>query len=77
MTFLTERKCNNFWIGANDIAITDDWVWEYDKSKLLFSDWHVGEPSKGEDCGEIKWDRSLYRWNNQICSSSNLYICQK
>jgi hypothetical protein len=33
----------HFWIGANDIDIEDDWIWESDKSKLLFSDWHVGE----------------------------------
>jgi hypothetical protein len=27
----------NFWIGANDIEIEDDWIWESDKSKLLFN----------------------------------------
>jgi hypothetical protein len=33
----------DFWIGANDIYIEGGWVWESDKSMLLFSDWHGGE----------------------------------
>jgi hypothetical protein len=41
--FFTDKIGQHFWIGANDIDIEDDWIWESDKSKLLFSDWHVGE----------------------------------
>jgi hypothetical protein len=36
----------HFWIGANDIDIEDDWIWESDKSKLLYSDWHGSKISK-------------------------------
>jgi hypothetical protein len=58
----------HFWIGANDIDIEDDWIWESDKSKLLFSDWHVGEPNNDNaDCGNILWYNSLYRWNDGQC----------
>ena len=79
VTFLTDNNGLNFWIGANDIDIEDDWVWESDKSKLLFSDWHVGEPNRGnEDCVEIRWDLSLYKWNDKSCENdNNLYICEK
>jgi hypothetical protein len=38
-----------FWIGANDKDIEDDWVWESNKSKLLFSDWLVGEPDNAKN----------------------------
>jgi hypothetical protein len=77
VTFLTDKNGSDFWIGANDIYIEDDWVWESDKSKLLFSDWHVDEPSTDGDCTDIKWFQSLYRWNDEICSHFNLYICEK
>ena len=79
MTFLTDNYGDDFWIGANDKDIEDDWVWESDKSKLVFSDWHVGEPDnyRNEDCGEIRWNKSLYKWNDAPCYKDRLYICEK
>jgi hypothetical protein len=38
VNFLTDKNDEDFWIGANDIDIEDDWVLESAKSKLLFSD---------------------------------------
>jgi hypothetical protein len=77
VTFLTDRNGEDFWIGANDIDIEDDWVWESDKSKLLFNDWLVGEPNTDGDCAKIKWFQSFYIWNVVLCSHFNLYICEK
>jgi hypothetical protein len=77
VTFLTDKIGENFWIGANDKDLEDDWVWESDKSKLLIHDWHDGEPSKDGDCTEIRWFPSGYRWNDELCSHFNLYICEK
>ena len=80
MNFLTDKNDEDFWIGANDIDIEDAWIWESDKSKLLFSDWHVGEPNNNkndEDCGKIRWHNSLYRWNDENCQHIHLYICEK
>jgi hypothetical protein len=79
MNFLTDKKDENFWIGANDIDIEDDWVWESDKSKLLFSDWLDGEPNNynNEDCGIMRWHNSLYRWIDDKCHRPYLYICEK
>ena len=80
MNFLTDTNGEDFWIGANDIEIEYDWVWESDKSKLLFSDWHVGEPNNyddDEDCGQIRWHNLLYRWHDDLCQRLFLYICEK
>jgi hypothetical protein len=80
VNFLTDKNGENFWIGANDIEIEDDWVWGSDKSKLLFSDWDVGQPSNyddDEDCGQIRWHNLLYRWNDGSCQRLILYICEK
>ena len=80
MNFLTDKNGEQFWFGANDIDIEDDWVWESDKSKLLFIDWHVDEPSNyanNEDCGIMRWHYSQYRWNDDDCQHLFLYICEK
>ena len=79
VNFLTVNNGESFWIGADDIDIENDWVWESDKSQLLFSDWHDGEPShyKNEDCCQIAWYYLLYRWNDELCHASFLYICEK
>jgi len=79
VTFFTDKKGSDFWIGANDIAKEDNWVWESDKSKLFFNDWHVGEPNNvlNEDCSEIRWHNPLYKWNDVPCQHHNLYICEK
>jgi hypothetical protein len=50
--------------------------------KLLFSDWLVGEPDNAknnEDCGMLKWNNnnSLYKWIDNRCKKSKLYICEK
>jgi hypothetical protein len=57
-----------------NIDIEDDWVWESDKSKLLFSDWHEGEPNNDdEECGNMRWDNSQYKWNDGQCHHLFLY----
>lgn len=76
--FLTDNNGEDFWIGANDIDSEGDWVWESDKSKLVFRYWHVGEPNgEYEDCGTIRWHNSLYKWNDVPCHILYLYICEK
>jgi hypothetical protein len=67
VNFLTDKNGGDFWIGANDIEIEDDWVWESDKSNLFFSDWVVGEPNNWDDdenCGKIIWYNRRYKWND-------------
>jgi hypothetical protein len=49
------------------------------KSKLLFSDWDVGQPNNynNEDCGHMRLHNSLYRWNDNKCQNVHLYVCEK
>jgi hypothetical protein len=79
VNFLTDTNGESFWIGLNDIDIENDWVWESDKSQLLFSDWHDGEPNHyhNSDCCEIAWYNLLFRWNDRPCDFLVRYICEK
>ena len=77
--FLTDNNGQHFWIGANDEDIEGDWVWESDKSKLVFSDWHVHQPDNymNSNCGQIRWHNTPYKWNDASCYFLDLYICEK
>ena len=79
LTYYRDKSGSDFWIGVNDIDIEEDWAWESDKSILLFSDWHIGEPNRvDEDCGERRWQDSVYKWNDKSCENDNtLYISEK
>jgi len=79
VTFLTDKNGARFWIGANDIDKENNWVWESDESKVVFSDWDGGGPNNdlNEDCGEIRLGLSLYKWNDAQCYNDKLYICEK
>ena len=79
VNFLTDNNGDLFWIGANDRVIENDWVWESDNSKLLFKHWHDGQPNnyENQDCGELWYHNSLYKWNDDKCKYSYLYICEK
>jgi hypothetical protein len=43
VAFPTDKNGEDFWIGANDKGLENDWVWESDKSKLVIRDWHTGQ----------------------------------
>lgn len=46
---------------------------------LYFSYWNSGEPngSKGENCGDIKNFNAENSWNDETCSASLFWICEK
>lgn len=76
-----------FWLGANDRAVEDVWVWD-DGAQFwqgngggtpiagLYTHWDGGEPNDddGEDCGEIRADGA---WNDVECNDSRTYVCER
>jgi hypothetical protein len=60
VTFITDKNGAGFWIGANDKDIEDDWVWESNKSKLLFSDWQQTKKNRNKDKNLRKLEYSCH-----------------
>ena len=67
---------SDWWIGLNDIASEDDFVWT-DGTALGFTAWNEGEPNNAgeEDCANLPaWSAGL--WNDLPCDSPRPYICK-
>ena len=62
---------NGFWIGIRDVDIEGTFVYDSDKSPLLFTDWNYGQPNDagpiyyGADCVAVN---SHGKWNDLPCS---------
>lgn len=76
------------WIGANDIAVENTFVWE-DGTAFAFTNWHTGEPNNGgtsgivENCVIIAGARVDKQWDDRPCDTSQIstsgmfpYLCQ-
>ena len=64
-----------------------NFVYESDDKSIIWNNWHPGQPnntncyphkkcSGDEDCVEVKADPEG-KWNDQCCSKSKHYICEK
>eukprot|EP00117_Sycon_ciliatum_P038686 scpid2705/ scgid1303/ Macrophage mannose receptor 1 len=73
---------NPIWFGLYQKTPTDPFRWE-DGSKLTYTNWGCGEPNNyggSEDCGLISMGTGSFlssMWNDDRCSSSYNYFCQK
>ncbi|KAJ1101439.1 hypothetical protein NDU88_006507 [Pleurodeles waltl] len=64
------------WIGLSDSAQEGTWQW-VNGAPLRVSFWQSGEPNNAkndEDCAEIE---PTVTWNDDDCSSSRHWICEK
>ncbi|KAL2097692.1 hypothetical protein ACEWY4_006899 [Coilia grayii] len=74
--FLTEFK-KEFWIGLTDSDGTWKWV---DGTLLTTGFWDSGQPNSydgNEDCAEIRERSYLTNWNDDLCTRSQLWACEK
>ncbi len=66
-----------WWMGYNDIAVENSWVWA-SGSSASFTAWHSGEPNNsggGADCGLLrKW--SDEEWADEACDEYRYFVCE-
>ncbi|TWW59493.1 CD209 antigen-like protein D DC-SIGN-related protein 3 [Takifugu flavidus] len=66
------------WIGLTDVTNEGSWKW-VDGTAMSTSYWSSKEPNggKGENCGDIKNFNAEKSWNDESCSLSLFWICEK
>ncbi|XP_048107134.1 asialoglycoprotein receptor 2-like isoform X2 [Alosa alosa] len=74
--FLTKIQ-NDYWIGLME----KDGVWKWVDGKALTDGfWDKGQPNNyvgEEDCAEIRSRSDFHNWNDDVCSKSQRWLCEK
>ncbi|NP_001124136.1 uncharacterized protein isoform X1 [Danio rerio] len=65
------------WIGGHDGEQEGQWLWT-DGSMFDYNNWCSDEPNnqRSENCMEINWT-SNHCWNDQGCSTSMGFMCER
>ncbi|XP_047434291.1 CD209 antigen-like protein C [Mugil cephalus] len=66
------------WVGLNDKQTEGRWEW-VNGNAMTTSYWSEGEPNGGrrENCGNVKNFEYDYSWNDEDCSTSLFWVCEK
>uniref|UniRef100_A0A914Q7K7 C-type lectin domain-containing protein n=1 Tax=Panagrolaimus davidi TaxID=227884 RepID=A0A914Q7K7_9BILA len=73
--FFTPYAVTQFWIGANDLKIPNQWTWE-DGLKWGFTKWQKGHPFINDtvrNCGAM-WIANG-QWISSDCNEEKFFIC--
>ena len=79
------QDAGNVWIGAR--LVSGAWTWfGRIEDVVTVGDWETQKPSGGSECVQVYDNnrgfalnslRENYKWDNEGCSSTNSYICER
>jgi len=75
---IDELPFGYWWIGLNDSAVPDTWVWS-DGSPVTYTHWGPSEPNNllgNEACVELNRFDPNPGWNDQPCDYTWKYVCE-
>ncbi|XP_041365176.1 perlucin-like protein [Gigantopelta aegis] len=81
----TRKTPDHVWTGGNDLLFEGEWRWIGSGENMAYTDWYPGDPNNvvhgdkhDEDCVEMFPGPKLeYKWYDEDCTKSNLFICEK
>uniref|UniRef100_A0A914WDE2 Uncharacterized protein n=1 Tax=Plectus sambesii TaxID=2011161 RepID=A0A914WDE2_9BILA len=66
--------CDQFWIGANDFAVGQQYGW-IDGDTSSYSNWGAGQPDVSQQCASST-ARTTGKWKTEPCGVENCFICE-
>ena len=70
---------NQYWIGLSDIKTEGQFKWDGENTAAFFTNWISGQPDNSggyEHCVHINFSYD-YKWNDNRCSATFMFICEK
>jgi len=63
------------WIGGNDLALNQDWVWT-SSAAFTYTNWFTNRPKDNvnQDCVKLRTDGT---WDNVVCTKEFQFVCEK
>lgn len=72
-----DKTAADYWTGGNDIESEGNFKWIGSEQPFTYTNWMTGQPDPAEqDCVEIR-GVSNFKWHDETCNHSHLFICEK
>ncbi|XP_061183285.1 perlucin-like [Saccostrea echinata] len=75
-----KKLTGGYWIGFSDIVVEGEWIWTSTQEPPTYSDWYPGQPDDlkhHQDCGQLLGGSFGFHWDDEICTRTNNFICEK